>query len=43
MDDTLQERLINWGYAISDIALRRWVDANAPAPGAFPFPGAGVG
>jgi NTE family protein len=43
MDDTLQERLINWGYAICDIALRTWVDPNAPAPGAFPFPAAGVG
>ncbi len=43
MDDTLQERLINWGYAICDIALRKWVDKNAPAPGAFPFPSAGVG
>ena len=43
MDDTLQERLINWGYAICDIALRTWVDENAPAPGAFPFPSAGVG
>jgi hypothetical protein len=24
MDDTLQEQLINWGYAISDAALRAY-------------------
>ena len=38
MDDALQERLINWGYAVCDVALRKWVDPDAPAPGAFPFP-----
>ena len=29
MPDETQERLINWGYAMCDIALRRWVDPNA--------------
>ena len=29
MDDTLQERLINWGYAICDAAMRRWVEPDA--------------
>jgi NTE family protein len=43
MDDTLQERLINWGYAICDAAMRRWVDTTLPAPGGFPYPSAGVG
>jgi NTE family protein len=43
MDDTLQERLINWGYAICDAAMRRWVDTSLPAPGGFPYPSAGVG
>ena len=43
MDDTLQERLINWGYAISDAAMRRWVDTTLPPPGGFPYPDAGVG
>jgi NTE family protein len=43
MDDTLQERLINWGYAITDAAMRRWVDTTLPPPGGFPYPGAGVG
>ena len=42
MDGELQERLINWGYAMCDTAMRRWVDAGAPAPGAFPYP-VGVG
>ena len=37
MDDALQERLINWGYAICDASLRRYFDATLPAPGAFPY------
>jgi NTE family protein len=43
MDATLQERLINWGYAVCDAALRRHVDTTLPAPGGFPYPQAGVG
>jgi NTE family protein len=43
MDDTLQERLINWGYAICDAGMRRWVEPDAPAPTEFPYPAAGVG
>ena len=41
MSDELQERLINWGYAICDTAIRTWVDHNAPPPG-FPYPARGV-
>ena len=42
MDDQLQERLINWGYAVCDAALRKHVDpAIKPAP-AFPYPARGV-
>jgi NTE family protein len=38
LDDATQERLINWGYAVSDAALRKYVDPNLkPAP-AFPYP-----
>lgn len=38
MSDELQERLINWGYAICDIALRRWYLTQPPAtPPAFPY------
>jgi NTE family protein len=40
--DTVQEHLINWGYAICDTALRSWVDTNTPVPGGFPYP-SGVG
>jgi NTE family protein len=43
MDNTLQERLINWGYAICDAGMRRWVEPNAPQPDAFPYPAVGVG
>jgi NTE family protein len=42
--DLLQERLINWGYAAADAALRRHVlPADTAAPGGFPYPTAGVG
>ena len=37
-----QERLINWGYAVCDAALRRHVDRTLPRPAGFPYPGAGV-
>jgi NTE family protein len=40
---TQQERLINWGYAICDAAMRRYVDPGLPAPDEFPYPGAKVG
>lgn len=43
LDSVLQERLINWGYAICDAAMRRRVDPTLPAPGGFPFPGSKVG
>jgi len=38
MTPVLQERLINWGYAICDTAMRRHVVSGAPPP-AFPYPG----
>jgi NTE family protein len=38
MPDDIQERLINWGYAICDAAIRRWFDTNLPAPTGFPYP-----
>ena len=43
LDDVVQERLINWGYAICDVALRRWVVPEADPPDGFPYPAAGVG
>lgn len=38
MDERLQQRLINWGYAVCDVAMRRHVDASLPLPGDFPYP-----
>jgi NTE family protein len=43
MDGTLQEQLINWGYAICDAGMRKWVEPDAPAPTGFPYPAVGVG
>jgi NTE family protein len=43
MDAGTQERLINWGYAVCDAAMRRHVDQEVPAAGAFPYPRVGVG
>jgi len=33
-----QECLINWGYAVTDAALRKYVIPNLPVPASFPFP-----
>jgi NTE family protein len=38
----IQERLINWGYAVCDAAMRRHVDTALPAPAGFPYPQSGV-
>ena len=43
MEPILQEQLINWGYAVCDAAIRRWVEPTAAAPNNFPFPAVGVG
>jgi NTE family protein len=43
MDDVTQERLINWGYAICDAAIRKHVQPGAAVPQAFPYPASGVG
>jgi NTE family protein len=42
LDDRSQERLINWGYAVTDAALRKHVDAGIARPKGFPYPAAGV-
>ena len=41
--DQRQERLINWGYAVCDAALRRWVVSGTTPKPAFPYRSAGVG
>jgi len=43
MPPELQERLINWGYAVTDAALRAHVDTTLTAPTGFPYPASGVG
>ena len=43
MTPVLQERLINWGYAVCDAAMRKWVEPTAAAPNNFPSPAVGVG
>ena len=42
LDDTTQERLINWGYAVCDAALRKHVDPSIAKPAGFPYPAAKV-
>jgi NTE family protein len=39
----VQERLVNWGYAVCDAALRRHVDPRLPVPRGFPYAKSGVG
>ncbi len=43
LDGTLQEQIINWGYAVCDAAIRKHLDQNLPVPGGFPYPQSGVG
>ncbi|HZV75267.1 MAG TPA: patatin-like phospholipase family protein [Conexibacter sp.] len=43
LPDFTQERLINWGYAVSDAAIRAHVLRGLAPPAAFPYPRAGVG
>lgn len=38
----LQTKLINWGFAVTDAAIRRHVKPALPLPAQFPYPG-GVG
>ena len=41
--DDLQERLINWGYAVCDAAIRTHMPAENGGPPRFPYPDRGVG
>jgi NTE family protein len=43
LDAEVQERLVNWGYAVCDAGLRAHLDQGARPPGGFPYPAAGVG
>jgi len=42
LDTLMQQRLINWGYAIADAAMRKFVDTTLIPPQDFPFPHARV-
>lgn len=37
LDDSVQEKLINWGYAICDASLRKKLNSSLPAPETFPY------
>ncbi len=39
MEPKYQQRLMNWGYAVCDAALRKHVDTTLDAPADFPFSG----
>jgi len=38
LDDNLQERIMNWGYAICDAAMHAHIDPNLPRASDFPYP-----
>jgi NTE family protein len=38
LDDALQERLVNWGYAVCDAALRKHFPPRVATPPHFPYP-----
>lgn len=43
LDDRSQERIINWGYAICDAAMRKHVAPAAAPPRGFPYSSTGIG
>jgi NTE family protein len=43
LEPVVQERLINWGYAVCDAAMRKHIDPGLPKPGGFPYPNSAVG
>ena len=43
LDSKIQKRLINWGYAVCDAAIRRYFDGSHQKPANFPYPEKGIG
>ncbi|OXM71289.1 patatin-like phospholipase family protein [Amycolatopsis vastitatis] len=43
MSEATQDQLINWGYAVCDAGMRRWVCPGTALRPRFPYPGSGVG
>ena len=37
------KKLINWGYAVCDAAIRKYVDDSHDIPANFPYPEKGIG
>jgi NTE family protein len=42
LDGILQERIINWGYAVCDAAIRTHLNQNLALPSNLPYPSRGV-
>jgi NTE family protein len=42
LDGNLQKRLVNWGFAVCDAAIRGHVDSSVHPPNDFPYPNEGV-
>ena len=42
LDENVQKKLINWGYAVCDAAMRKHVQPGLQAPAAFPYQEAGI-
>jgi NTE family protein len=42
LERTHQERLINWGYAVCDTAMRKFVVPGTPPPASLPYPDARI-
>lgn len=43
LEPETQERLINWGYAVCDAAMRKHVNTSLPAATDFPYAKSGIG
>jgi NTE family protein len=39
MDVSLRHRIANWGYAVTDSALRSYLDPHLSVPAGYPYPG----
>ena len=38
LEPQVQEKIIDWGYAVCDAAMRRYIDPSLASPHGFPFP-----
>ncbi len=39
LDEDVQGRIVNWGYAVCDAAIRRFYEPGLKLPAGFPYPG----